>query len=414
MDLQSDTAKSRSLSGRWIVLAIVGLGAGMGFAGFLLREARGPGLPMKPGAIVVVTCETVARRIVSLEGEPVDPNQTSFPAAVAPSSELVASLGSLWTGKMPRESGLVREGDALRADLPTLAEIATGQGFVAAAFVVRDAGEWKESGLSRGFASVDARPAASDADLAAKAAEWLLARGTAPTLAWLHLRSDEVIWHFVESLRERGALDHAALVVVRPLSSSDADGPHTLPRGGHVQLSLRLPVALLPLRVDPQPVSLVDVVASLCEVFGIRAPDGIGTPWLLHPQSAEPHFVLSTRPLAGEFADADEVWLYSAKVTYVNAPAREIGGGVDVVTEGEPYFHDTHEGSRLFDSDSAMTADLRKVVEDRFAYRFDSVELAELLESEAARSPAAAPVHDAGSIPARIPVARSTRSRLSK
>jgi len=202
--------------------------------------------------------------------------------------------------------------------------------------------------------------------------------------------------------------------VVRPLASSDADGPHTLPRGGHVGLSLRLPVALLPLRVDPLPVSLVDVVASLCEVFGIRAPDGIGTPWLLHPQSAEPHFVLSTRPLAGEFADADEVWLYSAKVTYVNAPAREIGGGIDQVTEGEPYFHDTHEGSRLFDSDPAMTAALQKVVEDRFAYRFESVELAELLESEATRSPAPAPAHDAGLIPARIPVARSTRSRLSK
>jgi hypothetical protein len=406
--------RSTRHSGRWIVLAIVVLGAGMGFAGFLLREARGPGLPLKPGAIVVVTCETVAHRIVQFEGEPADPARTTFSAAVAPSSELVASLGSLWTGKMPRESGLVREGDALRADLPTLAEIATGQGFVAAAFVARHAGELKESGLSRGFTSVDARPAASDADLAEKADEWIIARGTAPTLAWLHLRSDEVVWLFVESLRERGVLDHAALVVVRPLASADADGPHTLPRGGHVELSLRLPVALLPLRVDPQPVSLVDVVASLCEAFGIRAPDGIGTPWLLHPQSAEPNFVLSTRPLAGQFADADELWLYSAKVTYVNAPAREIGGGIDRVTEGEPYFHDTHEGSRLFDSDSPTTAALRKVIEDRFAYRFDGVELEELLKSEAARSPPPTPVHEAGSMPVRTVIARSTRSRASR
>ena len=391
MDPQSETAKSRAVAGRWIVLAIVGLGAGMGLAGFLLREARGPSLPLKPGAIVVVTCETVARKFVSFEGEPVDPNRTTFSAAVAPSSELVASLGSLWTGKMPRESGLVREGDALRADLPTLAEIATGQGFAAAAFVVRDAGEWKESGLSRGFASVDARPAASDADLAEKADEWLIARGTAPTLAWLHLKSDEVVWLFVESLRERGALDHAALVVVRPLASSDADGPHTLPRGGHVELSLRLPVALLPLRVDPQVVSLVDVVASLCEAFGVRAPDGIGTPWLLHPDAREPHFVLSTRPLAGAFADADEVWLHTSKVEYVNAPA-----------------------SGSFEENTPLAKELRGVVAERFGYRFEEVELAELLESEAARSPTAVPVHHDGSMPARIAIARSTRNQQSK
>src|SRR5258705_9423397 len=182
-----------------------------------------------------------------------------------------------------------------------------------------------EVGLSRGLSSGVAGAAVIDADLVVKAAEWLIGRGTAPTLSWLHLKSDEVVWLFVESLRERGALDHAALVVVRPLASSDADGPHVLPRGGHVALSLRLPVPLLPLRVDPQPVSLVDVLPGLCEGFGIPAPDGIGTPWLLHPQSAEPNFVLSTRPLAGEFADADEVWLYSTKVTYVNAPSRAIG-----------------------------------------------------------------------------------------
>lgn len=414
MDPQSETAKSRALPGRWIVLAIVGLGAGMGLAGLLLREARGPSLPLKPGAIVVVTCETAARATVAFEGEPADPNQTSFPAAVAPSSELVANLGSLWTGKMPRESGLVREGDALRADLPTLAEIAAGQGFATAAFVARDAGEWRESGLSRGFARVDARPAASDADLAAEAGEWLRARGTAPALAWLHLKSDEVVWHFVEVLREQGGLDHAALLVARPLSGADADGARTLPRGGHVSLSLRLPVALLPLRADPQPVSLVDVVASLCETFGIRAPDGIGTPWLLHPQSAEPHFVLSTRPLAGTFADADEVWLYSSKATYWNAPAREAGGGIDRVTEGAPAFPEALEGSRLFDSDSPMTAALRRVIEGRFAYRFEEVKFAELLESEAARAPTAVPVHDAEATPARVPIARSTRSPASK
>jgi hypothetical protein len=399
--------RSTSRSGRWIVVVIVVLGAGMGLAGLLLRERRGPSLPLKPGAIVVVTCETVARQIVSFEGEPADPNRTSFPTAVAPSSEFVANLGSLWTGKMPRESGLVREGDALRREVPTLAEIAVGQGFAAAAFVEFDGERLRSSGLSRGFGQFVTSTAPNGADVATQAAQWLVERGREPSLAWLHSKSDEAGALFVEGLRKQGVLDHAAIVMVRPLSGSDADGVHTLPRGGRVGLSLRLPVALLPLRIDPDPVSLIDVVASLCEVFGIRAPDGIGTPWLLHPQSAEPRFVLSTRPLAGAFADADEVWLFSAKATYVNAPAREIGGGIDEVTDGAPWFPDTHEGSRVFDSGSAMTAALRKTIEDRFAYRFEEVGLADLLKSEVERGAPESTLKPRDGTPSRVFIART-------
>jgi len=374
--------RSTSRSGRWIVLAIVGLGAGMGLAGLLLREARGPSLPLKPGAIVVVTCEPAAKPAGLKYPRPADPNRTTFSAAFAPSSEFVANLGSLWTGKMPRESGLVRNGDALRADLPTLAEIVTGQGFVAAAFVARDADELKKSGLARGFASVDARPEASDAELAAKAAEWLVGRGTAPSLAWLHLRGEMAVDGFVARLHELHVDEHAVIVTAGPFASS---------AGGRVGLTLRLPVTLLPLRVDPQPVSLVDVVASLVEAFGVRAPDGIGTPYLMHPDVREPHFVLTTRPLSGAFADADELWLHTTKVEYVNAPV-----------SGSP------------EPDTPLAKELRAVVEERFRYQFEEVDLAELLKSEAARSPPVVPVHSAASMPARIPIARSTRSRPSK
>jgi hypothetical protein len=369
MDPQAETARRRTRSGRWIVLVIVVFGAGMGLAGLLLRAARGPSLPLKPGALVVVTCETATR---GGEDGAADPHWTRFSFAVAPSSELVANLGSLFTGKMPRESGLVREGDTLRGELPTLAEIAKEQGFAAAAFVALDADAEKRAGLSRGFSSVDARAGVPDAELAAKAAEWLLARGTAPSLAWLHVRSEDAVDGFVSRLHEHGVDEHAVVVTTGPLAPE---------AGGRIRLALRLPVALLPLRVDPEPVSLVDVFASVAEAFGIRAPDGIGTPFLLHPDVHGPHFVLSTRPLSGAFADADEVWLHASKVEYENAP---------------------RTGSR--EPDTPLAKELRGVVEDGFGYRFEEVELAALLPADPSRP--AGP-----GAPSRVWIARARRRR---
>jgi hypothetical protein len=64
--------------------------------------------------------------------------------------------------------------------------------------------------------------------------------------------------------------------------------------------------------------------------------------------------------------------------------------------------------------DTPLAKELRAVVQERFGYRFEEVELAELLKSEAARSPALAPAQSTDSMPARVPIARSTRSRASK
>jgi len=372
--------RSTSRSGRWIVLVIVVVGAGMGLAGLLLRAARGPGLPMKPGAFVVVTCEAAARATAGAS-EIVDPRVTEFRFAVLPSSEFDADLGALFTGKMPRESGLVRDGDALRADLPTLAEIAAGQGFATAAFVALDAEELRRSGLARGFDRVVAKRGAGDPELATEVAEWLVGRGTAPSFAWLHLPSDEAVTGLLARMHEQHVDDHAAVLVVGPLvwlpAPKDADRLHWC---GRTTMTLHLPAPLLPLRVDPQPVSLVDVVASLCEVFGVRAPDGIGTPWLLHPDARGPHFLLSTRPLSGAFADADEVWLHTSKVEYENAPLT-----------GSP------------EPDTPLARELRTVVEDGFGYRFEEVELAALVPE--------APPRPAGpGAPSRVWIARA-RSR---
>jgi len=405
--------RSTSRSGRWIVLAIVGLGAGMGLAGLLLREARGPSLPLKPGAIIVVTWESSTREQGVRVARDSDSRITHFELAVAPSSELAANLGALFTGKMPRESGLVRAGDALRGELPTLAEIVAAQGFATAAFVAvgaLDGEALKRSGLAHGFATVVASAGTSDAELATKAAAWLAARGTAPSLAWLHWKTDAAIDGLLAQLRERAVDDHALVVAAGPLAgeTSGTTGARPLARGGFTSLSLQLPVALLPLRVDPQVVSLVDVVASVAEAFGIRAPDGIGTPYLLHPDVREAHLVLATRPLAGAFADADEVWLYSNRATYVNAPAR---GESETWREGRPWSA-SGDGGGLHDLDGPNLEQARQVVAERFGYRFEEVELAELLKSEAARSPP--PVVNAESMPARVPIARSTRSRASK
>src|SRR6185295_14059123 len=264
-------------SGRWIVVAIVVVGIGMGLVGFLFRGVRRLSLPLKPGSIVVVTCEEALQDRTTSEGPAVDSvfdasdvNATRFDFAIAPSSELAANLGALLTGRMPRENGLVRGaaaggGDSLRADVPTLAEIAGDQGFVSAAFssgaAQTSTAFAKASGLLRGFTKCVASPGSSDDQSAAEAAKWLAERGTSPSLVWLHLSGAsrsaasqeplDTVREFISRLCEQGTLDHAAIVVV--------DGLRHDALGGRVRLSMRLPVALVPLRIDARPVSLIDV-----------------------------------------------------------------------------------------------------------------------------------------------------------
>lgn len=365
MDADVGAERSHSASGRRIVVAIVAAGAVLALVGLLMRGARGPGLPFKPGSIVLVTSEASRRG----DDEPADPNVTRFSLAVAPSTELMANLGALFTGKMPRESGLVRDGDTLRRELPTLAEIVAAQGFETTAFVQLDPHGMERSGLARGFASV--ANVLGDRELAALAAEWLAGRRTAPSFLWLHARGGDAVDRLLALLHERGVDGHSVIVTAGPLAPA---------AGGRIGLTIRLPAPLLPRRVDPQPVSLVDVVASVTEAFGVLAPDGIGTPYLLHPDVREPPFVLSTRPLSGAFADADEVWLRTKGLEYADAP---VSGGIEV--------------------DPALAADLRTLIAERFGYRFEEVERAELLRSQGVASGAA---HAGDPLETRVPIAR--------
>jgi hypothetical protein len=127
-----------------------------------------------------------------------------------------------------------------------------------------------------------------------------------------------------------------------------------------------------------------------------------------------PNLVLATRPLAGEFADVDEVWLVSSKVIYVNAPASEAIGGIDSYSEGGPWSRRADVGTRMFSSGDATSAALRKAIEERFAYRFDEVAFADLLKSERSRGVAEPDSDSREGVPARVLVARSTFQRPTK
>ena len=169
-----------------------------------------------------------------------------------------------------------------------------------------------------------------------------------------------------------------------------------LARGGRVPLSLRLPVALLPSRVDVRPVSLIDVAPSLFELFGVRAPDPTGPPFLLDSDFRGPHFVLATRPLAGAFADADDVWLYTKGVAYVNAPSRGRATEIDAITRDD-------SPAQAVDHDAALVAELRTVLTRGFGYRFEEVARIDL---EQVIGGDATPMADQSGAPARVTIAR--------
>jgi len=380
------------MSGKRIVVAIVAAGAALGLVGLMMRGARGPSLPFKPGSLVIVTTTAAP------DGDD-DPAATRFDFAIAPSSELAADLGALMTGRMPRESGLVRAGDRLSAGVATLAEAAADQGFATAAFVAAGDGvDWRGGGLLRGFKEVDA---AGDAELATRAADWLTARGTAPSFALLHLSGGAPAAAaergFVDRLRQRDLLGHTTLVRV-----------HSLALGGwHVPLSLRPPAPILEKRVDERPVSLVDVVPSACELFGIRLPDGPGPPFLLDPNWRGPRYVLSTAPLKGEHADADELTLCLQGIAWIDRPTHGDSDELDAIVRLEG----AGRGERPVEHDPGLSADFRRVVGELFGYRFEEVSLGELLRSQGIEADAA---HSKIPLETRVQLARYGAKRAAK
>lgn len=373
--MEGTTGRRGAVAGRTIALAILALGALLGFLGWRMRGARRPTLPFKPGAIVVLVGG-------GTPAAPPEPEATRFELAFAPSTEVVANLASLLTGRMPRACGVVRAGDRLPSDVATLAEIVSEQGFATAAFVAADAVDWNGAGLLRGIAEPHVLPESPTAppptsrDLATRALEWLAARGTAPSFLLVRFGDgdpDAGVAEFQRRAREQGLVDHAVILHVgerlfAPPTGAEFDTP--------VALELRLPVALLPARSDRRPVALIDVVPTLLELFGVRGPEDLGPPFLLDPHWRGPRFVLTTRPLAAPFADCDEVVVWSGRVRFVHAPLTGGAGLVDAVFR---------EPTAAPERDPALVADFHRVLTEGFGYRLDEVTTGDGTASAAAR-----------------------------
>lgn len=292
------------MRGRWLVVAVVVLGVVLALVAGWFRGRRGPTLPLKPGTVLVVTLG--AGELPGLG--PFAADTVDFTTTHGVSSELVASLGALATGRIPRANGLVRPGDTLAADVRTFCELLQPQGFRCALFTgsVLPA---RASGLARGAAIVFENPAPDAATVADRAASWLLAADTAPALAWLHLDQwpDGAPAAFLDRLAP--LRDRLVLAVV-------ALGSREFPR-----LRLRIPGGLLARHVDPRAVSLLDLAPTLLELYGAPVPTDWMEPFLLAPRGDAARFFAYAAPLPPPDLDADQVTLTAGAITHVCDPA---------------------------------------------------------------------------------------------
>jgi hypothetical protein len=344
------------MRGRWAVLGIVLLGGGLAAAAALLRRGAGPRLPLRPGLVLLVT----ARR-GTIDLEPLADGAVSFPRAHGVSSDPDATLGAIVTGRMPRESGLVRAGDAIARQVPVLAELLDEAGFEGAA--ISAAGRrLRESGVFRGCRSVEeagsggaggGEEGAENPDLAAAAcegaADWLIERRTAPGFCHLHLAQAgaAALRSALERLRAAGAGER---LVIAAVAYGDLAAP---------QLVLRLPPGLLPRVRDERNVSLLDVVPTLLECFGLPGRPGLMEPWLLGPRSQSPRCLLFAVPLEPpppEQEGCDAVTLLAPPHRYSLDP------------RASP--HEQLHGPAP--EDPELLAALRRLLESTFGYRIET------------------------------------------
>jgi hypothetical protein len=211
---------------------------------------------------------------------------------------------------MPRESGLVRSGDAIAAAVPVLGELLGQAGFVGAAFTAREEPLFRR-GVLRGCTTVVETGAGDAATTLERAGDWLLSRGTAPSFCHVHLAATPATAAFFARLRDAGLDRRAAIVAV---SLEDPAKP---------ELLLHLPAGLLPAEVAERDVSLLDVVPSLLEVFGLEVRPDLMEPFLLGPRTTAPRFFLFTEPLAPpppEVEGCDAVTLLAGGVRWLLDP----------------------------------------------------------------------------------------------
>src|SRR5262249_31314477 len=132
-----------------------------------------------------------------------------------------------------------------------------------------------------------------------------------------------------------------------------------------------------------------------------------GPPFLLDPHWRGPRYVLSTAPLKGEFADADELTLCLQGVAWLDRPTRADPDELDAIVR----FEGAARGERPVHHDPALSADFRKVVAELFGYRFEEIGLGELLRSQGIATDAA---HARVPMDARVQLARYGAKRAAK
>lgn len=109
-----------------------------------------------------------------------------FRNCFSPSPATVPALASLFTGRTPGESGVMRDGEVVPWDVPTLAELFAHSGFHTAAFATARNADL-EVGVGRGFGVFESR--SDDAATLARALDWIKrdAGDGARRFVWIHL-----------------------------------------------------------------------------------------------------------------------------------------------------------------------------------------------------------------------------------
>jgi arylsulfatase A-like enzyme len=177
------------------------------------REAPAPPPPIERTAtnVVLYVADTLRADRLGAYGyaRPTSPHLDAlaregvlFEDAVAQGPWTRPTVASILTGRLPPEHRAVSLMDAIRADVPTLAELLGGAGYATAAFVT-NLNVGARFGFGRGFATFEelredrARPTvyATAADLNARALPWLEAHRDRPFFLYLHASDPHAPYH---------------------------------------------------------------------------------------------------------------------------------------------------------------------------------------------------------------------------
>jgi hypothetical protein len=334
--------------GKWLVVVVVAMGVVMAVVAERMRKERGPTLPLQPGTVLLLTVGDGAAPLGPFAAEAV-----AFPEVHGVSSELSASLAAIVTGRMPRVSGVVRDGDKVAGGVATLAEKLAALRFTTALFTSSRVA-FRASGLARGAALVFENPSPDAAAVAQQALRWLAAQDEKPALAWLHL----------------DAWPEGAAALLEPFAKTPAGGRAVIVAVDLVdrarpKIALRVPGGLLTAGRDAHAVSLLDVAPTLLELYGVPIPGDWMEPFLLAPKSRAARFFAFAQPLPAPDLDGDAVTLDAGAYRWrcdPRATPRESVERMRPPRAGDPPL-------AVADDDTRLRDELRRIAESAFGWR---------------------------------------------